>query len=60
MTKKIKYFDHRLGEQNSDSNPVDIKMLKRIIKAHSEDFQRIGLHLRIKRHLEEPIKQIKP
>lgn len=68
MRKSDKYFDQIIGEQNHNSNPEDIKMLKRIIKAHSEDysedekmnFQRIGLHLKMKRYLEEPIKQIKP
>ena len=68
MTSKGKYFDHIVGEQNHKSSPEEIKMIKRIIKAHSEDyseddkmnFQRIGLHLRMKRYLSEPIKQIKP
>ena len=62
------HFDHILGEQNSTTDAKDIKMLKRIIKAHSEDysedekmnFQRIGLHLRMKSYLSEPIKQIIP
>ena len=43
-------------------------MLKRIIKAHSEEYdeeqkieiQRFGLHLRMKRYLSEPTKQIIP
>jgi plasmid maintenance system antidote protein VapI len=68
MKEKDKYFDHIIGEQNHKSSLEDIKMLKRIIKAHSEDytedekmnFQRIGLHLTMKRYLAEPIKQIKP
>lgn len=68
MKGKDKYFDHIIGEQNHKSSPEDIRMLKRIIKAHSEDysedekmnFQRIGLHLSMKRYLSEPIKQIKP
>ena len=68
MRGKNKYFDQILGEQNSMSNPEEIKMLKRIIKADSEDyseeekmnFKRIGLHLRMKRYLAEPIKNIKP
>ncbi len=68
MKSKDKYFDQIIGEQNHKSSPEDIKMLKRIIKAHSEDytedekmnFQRIGLHLTMKRYLAEPIKQIKP
>ena len=68
MKGQNKYFDHIIGEQNSISSPEEIKMLKRIIKAHSEEysddekmnFQRIGLHLRMKSYLEEPIKQIKP
>ncbi len=63
-----KYFDHLIGEQSHKSNPDEIKMIKRIIKAHSEDyseddkmnFQRVGLHLRMKRYLSEPIEQIKP
>lgn len=63
-----KNFDHILGEQNSNSNPKDLKMLKNIIKAHSDDysedekmnFQRIGLHLRMKRYLSEPISHIIP
>lgn len=68
MTGKEKHFDHLIGEQNHKSSPEEIKLLKRIIKAHSEDysedermdFQRVGLHLRMKRYLSEPIKQIKP
>ncbi len=68
MRSKDKYFDHLIGEQNQESNPEEIKMIKRIITAHSEDytedekmnFKRIGLHLRMKRYLEEPIVQIKP
>lgn len=68
MKGKDKYFDHIIGEQNHQSSPEDIKMLKRIIKAQSEDysedekmnFHRIGLHLKMKRYLDEPIKQIKP
>jgi len=68
MRGKNKYFDQILGEQNAMSNPEEIKMLKRIIKADSEDyseeekmnFKRIGLHLRMKRYLAEPIKNIKP
>lgn len=68
MKGKEKHFDHLIGEQNHKSSPEEIKLLKRIIKAHSEDysedermnFQRIGLHLRMKRYLSEPIKQIKP
>lgn len=68
MRKTNKYFDHILGEQNSTSNSDEIKILKRIIKAHSEDytenekmnFQRIGLHLRMKRYLTDPIKKIYP
>jgi len=68
MRRTNKYFDHIIGEQNSTSNPDEIKMLKRIIKAHSEDytenekmnFQRIGLHLRMKRYLTDPIKKIQP
>jgi len=68
MKGKDKYFDHLIGDQNHQSSPEDIKMLKRIIKAQSEDysedekmnFHRIGLHLKMKRYLDEPIKQIKP
>ena len=68
MRGKNKYFDHIIGEQNHQSNPDDLKMLKRIIKAHSEEysqdekmnFQRIGLHLEMQRYLSEPIKQIIP
>lgn len=68
MKGKEKHFDHLIGEQNHKSSQEEIKLLKRIIKAHSEDysedermnFQRIGLHLRMKRYLSEPIKQIKP
>ena len=68
MKGKDKYFDHIIGEQSCKSSPTDIKMLKRIIKAHSEDYseeekmniQRIGIHLSMKRYLSEPIKQIKP
>lgn len=63
-----KYFDHIIGKQDQESDTDEIKMLKRIIKAHAEDyseddkmnFQRIGLHLRMKRYLSEPIKEIKP
>ena len=63
-----KHFDHILGEQNSTTDAKELKMLKSIIKAHSEEysdeekmnFQRIGLHLRMKRYLSEPIKQIIP
>lgn len=63
-----KHFDHILGEQNSSTNPKDVKMLQRIIKAHSEEysdeekmnFKRIGLHLRMKSYLSEPIKEIIP
>jgi plasmid maintenance system antidote protein VapI len=63
-----KHFDHILGEQNSTTDAKELKMLKSIIKAHSEDysdeekmnFQRIGLHLRMKRYLSEPINQIIP
>lgn len=66
--KKNKHFDHLLGEQNSTTNKSELKMLKRIIKAHSEDypedkimnFQRIGLHLKMKRYLAEPFNQIIP
>lgn len=68
MKGKNKYFDHLIGEQDRKTNADEVKMIKRIIKAHSEDyseddkmnFQRIGLHLRMKRYLNEPIKQIKP
>jgi len=68
MKGKDKYFDHLIGEQNHKSNPQDIILIKRIIKAHSDDysedekmnFQRIGLHLKMKRYLAEPIKQIIP
>ncbi len=68
MTGKNKYFDQLIGEQKHQSNPEDIKMLKRIIKAHSEDysqdekmnFKRIGLHLRMQSYLAEPIKEIQP
>jgi len=69
MKGKDKYFDHLIGEQDhKKSSPEDIMMLKRIIKAHSEDysedekmnFQRIGLHLSMKRYLAEPINHIKP
>lgn len=68
MKGKYNYFDQRLGDQKSSSNPEDIKMLKRIIEAHSQDysedekmnFQRIGLHLEMKRYLEEPVNKIKP
>lgn len=68
MTKKNKYFDHIIGKQESNANPEEIKILKRIINAHSEDytddermnFQRIGLHLRMKKYLASPIKHIKP
>lgn len=63
-----KYFDHILGEQNSSTDAKDVKMLKRIIKAHSEEysdeermnFKRIGLHLRMKSYLANPIKEIIP
>ena len=68
MKGKDKYFDHTIGEQNHKSTPKDIKMLKRVIKVHSEDyseeekmnFQRIGIHLSMKRYFTEPIIQIKP
>ena len=64
MKGKDKYFDHIIGEQSNKSTPADIKMLKRVIKAHSEEdkmnFQRIGLHLSMKRYLSEPTKQIIP
>lgn len=68
MRKKEKHFDHLIGEQDHKSAPEEIKILKRIIKAHSEEysedermnFKRIGLHLRMQRYLSEPIKQIKP
>jgi len=68
MKKKEKHFDHIIGKQDHKTSPEELKMIKRIIKAHSEDysedekmnFQRIRLHLRMKRYLSEPIKQIKP
>jgi|GEM_PF-2057914 len=67
MTKQH-HFDHILGEQNAKTDTKDVEILKRIIKAHSEeyfdeekmDFKRIGLHLRMKRYLAEPIKEIIP
>jgi len=68
MIRKDKYFDHLIGEQNHLSSPEEIRMLKRIIKAQSEEysedekmnFQRIGVYLEMKRYLDEPIQQIKP
>ena len=53
MKGKDKYFDHIIGKQDHKSTPEDIKLLKRIIKAHSarysedekRDFKRIGLLL---------------
>lgn len=68
MKNKVIYFDHILGEQSASSNPEEIKMLKRVITAHSEEyseddkmnFQRVGLHLRMKRYLIEPIVEVKP
>lgn len=68
MTKKGKHFDQIIGEQNHNSSPEEIELVKRIIKAHSEgypdeermNFQRIGLHLSMQRYLSEPIKEVKP
>ena len=61
MKDTNKYFDQIIGEQNYKSNPDELIMLKRIIKADSENytedekmnFQRIGLHLRMQRELSD-------
>jgi len=66
--KTGKYFDHILGEQNANVSKDDLRIFSRIIKAHSEDYseeermdhQRIGLHLRMKRYLSNPIMEITP
>ena len=64
--KSEKYFDHILGDQDSKVNKDELKMFKRIINAHVQDyseaermnFQRIGVHLRMKEYVSSPIKKI--
>jgi len=65
MNSKI-YQDHILGEQHGTTSAEELHMLRRIIKVDSEkyteeermNFHRIGLHLRMRRYLEQPIKKI--
>jgi len=66
--KNVKYFDHRIGDENSVMDDKELKMLKRIIKSHAEEysdeermnFQRVGVHLKMKDYLANPIKEIIP
>lgn len=66
MTEK--YFDHRIGNDESEIKKDELKMLQRIIKSHSEgysdeermNFQRVGVHLKMKEYLSNPILEIIP